>query len=114
MSSFAVRSAKAPVAAKAFKGLNRAGKAARKVSNVKKVDNMMVWTPVENKCALLPHGAVLLALAASRARLLPSCSPIAPIHSIRMSFVASEVAIAEFSIAPDRACAAASLTDMIV
>jgi hypothetical protein len=44
--------AKAPVApVKAFKGLSRAKKAARKLSNVSAKNEMMVWTPNDNKCA---------------------------------------------------------------
>jgi hypothetical protein len=50
MSSFTV--AKAPVAApKAFKGLSKAApKPAPKVANVSKANEMMVWTPNNNKC----------------------------------------------------------------
>lgn len=52
MASFTV--AKAPVAApKAFKGLSKAApKPAAKVANVSKANEMMVWTPNNNKCAL--------------------------------------------------------------
>lgn len=52
MASFTV--AKAPVAApKAFKGLSKATKPAAKVANVSKASEMMVWTPLNNKCAPL-------------------------------------------------------------
>lgn len=53
MASFTI--AKAPVAApKAFKGLSKATKPAAKVANVTKANEMMVWTPLNNKYAFSP------------------------------------------------------------
>jgi hypothetical protein len=76
MSSFAVT--KAPAApVKVFKGLHKAARKGKPLSNLSRAKEMMVWTPIDNKCVPVatPGGcstSLALAVRVTTCQSLPS------------------------------------------